>query len=88
MAQPSPVSDHRLERVLAYMVAASVALSIAAFLAVIVGTASGVRDFDEGAWPSIIMLPLIGLPLGFVLLIALLVLSAIRRGRETKDARG
>lgn len=88
MAQPSPVTDHRLERVLAYMVAASVALSIAAFLAVIVGTASGVRDFDEGVWPSIIMLPLIGLPLGFVLLIALLVLSAIRRGRETKDARG
>lgn len=88
MAQSSPVSAHRVERVLAYMIAAAVALSIIAFLAVIIGTATGVRDFGEGLWPTVIMLPLIGLPIGFVLLVALLVVSAVRRGRETKDARG
>lgn len=70
------------------MIAAAVALSIIAFLAVIIGTATGVRDFGEGLWPTVIMLPLIGLPIGFVLLVALLVVSAVRRGRETKDARG
>lgn len=88
MPDTSPVSEHRIERLLAYMVAAAVGLSILAFAAVIIGTAVGVRDFDEGMWPSVIMLPLIGLPIGFVLMIALLVLSAVRRGRETKDARG
>ena len=35
-----------------------------------------------------LLIGLIGLPIGFVLLVALLVVSAVRRGRETKDARG
>jgi uncharacterized membrane protein len=88
VTETSPVSDHRIERILAYLVASAVVLSILAFVAVIVGTAVGVRDFDEGLWPTVIMLPLLGLPIGFVLMIALLVVSAVRRGRETKDARG
>lgn len=89
MANDTPISSERLERILAYMVAAAIGLSIACFLALIIATGVGVgKDtFSQPPWPTIIVLPAIGLPLGAVVLIALLVISGIRRGRETKDAR-
>ena len=68
------------------MVASSVGLSILCIVAVIVGTAVGVKNFGEGAWPVVIVLPGIGLVIGLVLIIALLVVSSVRRGREAKDA--
>lgn len=67
------------------MIAAVLGLSVIAFLALIIGTAAGVTNFGEGLWPIIIVLPLIGLPIGFVLMIILLVLNMRRRLR---DARG
>lgn len=89
MANDTPITSERLERILAYMVAAAIGLSIACFLALIIATGAGVgKDtFSQPPWPTIIVLPAIGLPLGAVVLIALLVISGIRRGRETKDAR-
>jgi hypothetical protein len=33
------------------------------------------------------VLPAIGLPLGLALMIALIIVSGVRRGREAKDAR-
>jgi len=83
----TPISDNRVERILAFMVASSIGLSLVAFLAVIIGTAAGVTDFSTGVWPVAIVLPAIGLPLGLLLVIALLVISGVRRGREAKDAR-
>lgn len=80
--------SNRVERVLAYMVASIIVLSLAAFIALIVGTAVGLErdDFAQGIWPTITILPLIGLPIGFVLIIVLLVVSAVRRGRAARDA--
>ena len=70
--------SNRVERVLAYMVASIIVLSLAAFIALIVGTAVGLErdDFAQGIWPTITILPLIGLPIGFVLIIVLLVVSS------------
>lgn len=90
MTTPIADSTSRTERILAYMVAGVVGLSILAFVAVLIGTASGAGDndgFSQGAWPFVIVLPLIGLPLGFILLIGLLVVNGIRRGREAKAKR-
>ena len=80
---PRPV-----ERILAYMVAAAVGLSVLCFLALIIATAVGTtgEQFSAFPWPTIIVLPLVGLPIGLVLMISLLVLTAVRRGRDTKDA--
>lgn len=77
----SPAPTSRLERILAAMVVGIVGLSIIAFFAVIFGTFAGLQreDFGEGLWPVATMLPLIGLPLGFVLVMALLVVSTRRR---------
>ncbi|MBG6214579.1 MAG: hypothetical protein LH475_06595 [Cryobacterium sp.] len=85
---PQPVS--RLERVLAYMVASVVGLSILAFLAVIIATAMGVGQndgFSRGIWPPIFILPLYGLPAGFVLIISLMVSVGVRRSREARRDR-
>ena len=87
MSDSGPVTEHRAERVLAFMFAAVVGLSILAFLAVIIGTAAGAgadNGFSEAPWPFIIMLPWFGLPIGFLLLIALLIVNWVRRSREPK----
>ncbi len=86
MAQDTPISDSRGERILAFMAASAVGLSIIAFLSIIIGTAAGVRNFGEGLWPVAIMLPTIGLPVGLILIIAVVIISGRRRGREAKDA--
>lgn len=83
-----PVVDHRAERILAYMVAATVGLSILAFLAVMIGTLAGVGaddGFSRGVWPFVLVLPLVGLPIGFLLLIALLVVNGVRRSRQSRQ---
>jgi uncharacterized membrane protein len=86
--EESFVMSNRVERVLAYMVAGIIVLSLAAFIALIVATGMGLErdDFTSGIWPAVTVLPLIGLPIGFVLIIVLLVVSAVRRGRAAKDA--
>ena len=68
------------------MVASAVGLSLMCIIAVIVGTAVGVKNFGEGVWPVVVVLPAPGLIIGLVLIVALVVISSIRRGREAKDA--
>ena len=86
MAKNNPVDVNRNERILAYMLASAIGLSILAIIAILVGTGVGVRDFDEGVWPVIIMLPNIGFPLGIILLVVLVVVSARRKSRAARDA--
>ena len=67
---------------LAYIIAATILLSIVAFFAIIIGTAVGAgadNGFSQGVWPTVFLLPLIGLPIGFLLIVGLLVLSGVRR---------
>ena len=87
VADDTPLTAHRGERILAFMVAAAVGLSILSFVATIIGTATGVRDFSGGLWPVVVLLPLIALPIGLVLIVVLLVVSGLRRGRESGNAR-
>lgn len=91
MSSQDPVTDHRVERVLAYMVAATVGLSVIAFFAVMIGTFAGVGaddGFSQGVWPLVLVLPMIGLPIGFLLLIALLIVNGVRRSRESRQGTG
>ena len=69
------------ERVLAAMMVGVVALSVLAFFAIIAGTWQGMDSeaFSTGVWPAITMTPLFGLPVGFVLIITLLIVSTRRR---------
>lgn len=83
MAPRTPALGSRLENSLAVIVVAVIGLSLLAFIAMIVGTAAGVRDFGEGIWPTVIVLPMVGLPIGILVIIALVVAGVIRRGRQS-----
>ena len=88
MTTQTPNDPARLEKILANMVAGVVGLSILAFLAVILGTAVGVGDndgFSKGVWPAVLTLPLFGLPIGFLLVITLMIVSGLRRAREARQ---
>ncbi|MGX5695613.1 hypothetical protein ACWKWP_05385 [Agromyces soli] len=87
MSTQEPAVDHRAERVLAYMIAATVGLSVVSIFAVLIATAMGAGaddGFSQGIWPVVFFIPVVGLPLGFLLLVALLVLNAVRRSREAR----
>ncbi|GHD79466.1 hypothetical protein GCM10007394_09070 [Salinibacterium amurskyense] len=77
--------DLRIERVLAYLVAFSIALAVLSFVAVVVATALGQTEFDNGVWPAVITMPQFALPLGVVFIITLVVLNGRRRQREYRN---
>lgn len=91
MAQNPPVEQSRAEKVLAAMVIASIGLSILCFIAVMIGTATGAFNdpnaLNGGVWPVVIVLPLIGLPIGVVLIITLIVVNGVRRRRAAQAAK-
>ncbi|RNE56983.1 hypothetical protein [Cryobacterium tepidiphilum] len=90
MTSQTPRAADVVERVLAYAIAALVVLSLIAFVADIAGTASGAsadNGFGQGLWPMVLIFPLLALPLGFLLVITLLVMSFVRRGREARMNR-
>ncbi|WCD91585.1 multidrug ABC transporter ATPase [Microbacterium sp. nov. GSS16] len=73
----------RLERFLAFTALALAAVSVICFFSIIIGTAVGMDQsaFGHGIWPVVAALPLFGLPIAFLMIITLLVLSWARRGR-------
>jgi hypothetical protein len=77
--QSAPQGVHRTERVLIVMMVTIVGLSIAAFVARLVGQVVGVDDYSGGVWP------LIGLPLAILLIIASVVVGVVRRSRASRD---
>ncbi|MFI8593845.1 multidrug ABC transporter ATPase [Microbacterium sp. NPDC078428] len=84
---PDPMpAPGRLERVLAFMSLGIALLAIGCFFAIMIGTATGMTqaDFGSGIWPMVAVLPMIGLPLAFVLIIALLIITWVKRGRANR----
>ncbi|MFK4730887.1 hypothetical protein ROT00_14455 [Agromyces mediolanus] len=87
MSTDRPTSENRVERILAYMVAGSVGLSVLCIFAVLIATAAGAGaddGFSRGVWPVVFFVPVVGLPLGFLLLVVLLIVNAVRRSREAR----
>ena len=77
----------RLDRAFAFIALTLAALSVICFFAIIAASALGLGqdDFAGGIWPIAAAIPLWGLPVAFVLIISLLVMSFVRRGRAAKD---
>lgn len=81
VAADTPLTSHRGERVLAFMAAAVVGLSVLAIIALFV-----VRSTGGTPWPIVLVLPGVGIPIALLLIIALLVVSTVRRVRGSRDA--
>jgi len=74
--EPTP---SRLESILAFMAAGVIGLSLVTMLAALL-----IRLFNGSPWPLLTQIPLIGLPIGFVLILVLLFVSMRRRSRDNK----
>jgi hypothetical protein len=88
MTANGPMAENRLERVLGFMIFGIVGLSLVCFLVIIFATLGGMAadDYSTGIWLVVSLIPWFGLPLAMILMIALFVVVARRRGRAAKDA--
>ena len=84
MPENAPVPLNRIERVLAAMIAAVVGVSVIAIVATLIATSSG-ADMQSGLWPAAAMIGYFGLPIAFILIVAFLILSVVRRNRLARD---
>jgi len=80
----SDVPVRRIDRILAFTALGITLLAIVCFFAVILARPLGVTDFAAGLWPLVVVLPLIALPIAFLLIVALLVMSFVRRSRANR----
>lgn len=87
MSTSTPGGDvpvRRLDRILAFMSLGLAVVSIGCFFAIMIARPAGVTDFSQGVWPVIAVLPLIALPLAFLMILALLIMTFVRRARANR----
>lgn len=83
-------SPSRLERILAYAAVTIIALAVLAFfVTLIIGlTDTGRETLASGGWPLVLWTSYVGLPIGFVLIVILLIVNNRRRAKDNpRDAR-
>ena len=84
---PAPrARSSRTERTLGGMAAAVIGLAVVAILAVLIAGALVVST-GSGICVTIALLTLIGLPIGLLLIIAFIVVSAVNRSRHARSSR-
>jgi TRAP-type C4-dicarboxylate transport system permease small subunit len=76
----------RIDRILAFVSLGLAIVAILCFFAVILARPLGVTDFTQGLWPTILVFPLIALPIAFILIVVLLIMSFVRRARANRGA--
>jgi TRAP-type C4-dicarboxylate transport system permease small subunit len=89
MSTPTSGGDvpiRTVDRFLAITALGLAALAIVCFFAVILARPLGVTDFSEGIWPLIVVFPAIALPLAFVMIVVLLIMSFVRRARANRES--
>ncbi|MBF4563338.1 multidrug ABC transporter ATPase [Microbacterium sp. VKM Ac-2870] len=73
----------QIDRVLAFMSLGLLLLSVICFVAIMIGSATGMKhdDFGQGAWPLVGTLVYIAPIVAFVLLMVVLVMTFVRKAR-------
>lgn len=77
------VPVRRIDRILAFMSLGLLVLSILCFFAIIIGSSSG-ADMGSGVWPTVGLLVYIAPPIAFACLMAVLIMSFVRKGRANR----
>lgn len=80
---PGDVPVRRIDRILAFMSLGLLVLSIACFFAIMIGTASG-AEMGAGIWVFIGVLVYIAPIVAFILMLAVLIMSFVRRARANR----
>ncbi|GEM_PF-2516670 len=76
------------ERILAYATITIISVALLSFFATLIVGLANRHAAAEGLWPFVYGISLIGLPIGFVLLIVLLIVSQARRKADLKRNAG
>ena len=84
MATDETFEATRLERILGTMVVAIVGVSILAFLAIVTAGITNL-DLTSSFGTFVLVLPGIGLPIGFILMVSLLIINMVRRRRDASE---
>jgi hypothetical protein len=82
IAVPEVPPASRQERLVTYIFFAILGMSVLAIVALIIGG----PDKSGSIWTTVALIPFLGIPLSFLLLVSLLVLNGVRRGRAAKGA--
>ena len=84
---PADPPVRRIDRILAFMALGIAVISVLCFFAIMISTAAGMShaDYGTGIWPIVAVLPMVGLPLAFGLILALLIMSIVRRGKAGRS---
>lgn len=79
----------RVERVLAYVLIALIAVSVGTFFAIMIATGSGMAqaDFDTPVWRIVAFTPYVGLPAALVAVIALVLTGGRSRAKANAAAQ-
>ena len=88
MSTPTSSGDvpiRTVDRFLAFTALGLAAAAIVCFFAVIIARPAGVTDFTEGIWPLLVVFPAIALPIAFLMIVALLIMSFVRRARANRE---
>jgi hypothetical protein len=80
VANDTAVPLNRIERILRNMIASAAGLSVVGIVAIIIAGVAHI-DTNSGIWLTVKVLPLVGLLFAFLLIIAFLVVSVVRRRR-------
>jgi FtsH-binding integral membrane protein len=86
MSTKSPGEDlpvRRIDRILSFMSLGLLVLSIVSFFAIMIGSSSG-ADMRTGIWPAVGVLVYIAPIIAFALLLAVLIMSFVRRARANR----
>ncbi len=85
--QPAPQPPVRaIDRILTFMSLGIVVVSVVCFFVILIANAAGVtgEQFGTGLWPIVSWVPMIGLPVGFLLMLTLIIMTMVRKGRAAK----
>ena len=83
-----PNTPTLIERILAYASLSIIAIALLSFFGTLIVGLNDRRALAEGFWPVVYGISMIGLPIGFALLIILLILTQRRRRHEARKLTG
>lgn len=81
---PADPPVRRIDRILAFMALGIAVISVLCLFAIIIATGAGLRP-ATGVWPIVAVVPMVGLPIAFLLILALLITSIVRRGKAGRS---
>lgn len=81
---PSELPVSRIDRILSYMAIGLLILSVICFFAIMIATWNGVTNFSQMPWPIVSTVTMLAPPISFILILAVLIISIIRRVRANR----